>query len=83
MISHLSTRWKSLLFNYITFLKNKKWNYTLLGLRDESLDNKPNIAIVIKKKAVVYTKSFKVNISFKFFILEVIISYVFIGIVIF
>jgi len=24
----------------------------LLGLRDESLDNKPNTAIVIKKKAV-------------------------------
>jgi hypothetical protein len=31
-------------------------NYDLLlGLREESLDSKPKIAIVIKKKAVAYT----------------------------
>jgi hypothetical protein len=27
-------------------------HYLLLGLRDESLDNKPKMAIVMKKKAV-------------------------------
>lgn len=37
-------------------------NYTLLGLRDESLDNSPNTATVIKKKTLVYTNNFKVNI---------------------
>jgi len=36
--------------------------YLLLGLRDESLDNKPKTAIVIKKNAVAYTNNFKVNI---------------------
>ena len=41
--------------------------YTLFALRDVSLDNKPKMAIVIKKKAVVYTNSFKVNIVFEFF----------------
>ena len=38
--------------------------YTLLGLRDESLDNKPSTAIVTKKQTVVYTNNFKVNIIF-------------------
>jgi hypothetical protein len=45
----------------------------LLGLRDESLDNKPKIAIVMKKNAVAYTNNFKVNIviysSKKYFLL--------------
>ena len=34
----------------------------MLALRDESLDSKPKMAIVIKKNAVAYTKSFNVNI---------------------
>jgi hypothetical protein len=36
--------------------------YTLLGLRDVSLDNKPKTAVVIKKHAVAYTKIFNANI---------------------
>jgi hypothetical protein len=36
-----------------------------LALRDVSLDNKPKTAVVIKKNAVAYTKSFNVNIIIK------------------
>ena len=32
--------------------RNKTKSYTLLGLRELSLDNNPKTAIVIKKKAV-------------------------------
>jgi hypothetical protein len=38
----------------------------LLGLREESLDSKPKIAIVIKKKAVAYTNNFNVNIKYNY-----------------
>lgn len=36
--------------------------YLLLGFLELSLDNNPNIAVVIKKKAVVYTSNFNANI---------------------
>ena len=38
--------------NKSLFNQSSKCYYTLLGLRDVSLDNKPKTAIVIKKHAV-------------------------------
>jgi hypothetical protein len=50
-------------------LSEKGQIYLLLGLREVSLDNNPNTAIVIKKKAVAYTNSFSANIMLKFKVL--------------